>query len=512
MAHQTCAGRYFSPWEPANAHTPKVTRRFEIISTQISLDALMQQSILDYDAHAAHLDDGAVESTDEGWEDEDDVISEAPSPLTPSPASSAASSRSNSPPPDASGSGSTPLSIPNQAPAPALDQSAPLDIERHRRNQQAAKRRSAKRKGNRDTQTPYDRVLDPRYPQTHREETPRSAGFNLANAPISAGGSWIGRRSKKATFRTLQTSELYDDGAELIEWDGINPKLVVDDQGRIIAVLLGTPEDPDWADVIKEAVKAMRRARRLARQHGAWRPGTVHRRGPQFLLTSGVSLGGGQKRPGNLRNTRFFRRLIRRLLKNKSIRRIAGFQSSGLALYAPKLYHYYCTNLRALFEHHPELIHNFDNSIFPAMSFNCGDAVAFEHCDFLNLVHGLCPVTSGGHFNHQEGGHIYLKQLRLLIEFPSGATVLIPSACVDHGNTPIQPGETRYSITQFAAGGLFRWVAYGFKTAQSLLAQAGGKALRDAFDGMPGSRWKWALDLFSKVDELEADRAAVFGR
>ncbi|KAJ7892370.1 hypothetical protein B0H13DRAFT_2340164 [Mycena leptocephala] len=507
MTRQTRASQYFLPWELA-----EVTRRFEIIQTQIPLDALMQQSILDNDGHAAHLDDGARESVDEEWEDEDNVISEAPSPLTPSPASSAAISRSNSPQPEASDSGSTLLSIPNQTPTPTLDQPAPLGIERHRCNQQAAKRRSGRRREERDAQTPYDRGLDPRYPQNHHEETPHNAGFNLANAPVSARGSWIGRSSKKAAFRILQTSELYDDGAEHVKWYGINPKLVVDDQGRIIAILLGTPEDPDWADVIKEAVKAMRRARLLARHHDAWHPGTVHRRGPQFLLTSGISLGRGQKPPGNRRNTRFFRRLIRRLLRNKSIRRIAGFQSSGLALYAPKLYQYYCTNLRALFEHHPELIHNFDNSIFPAMSFNCGDAVAFEHCDFLNLVHGLCPVTSGGDFNHQKGGHIYLKQLRLLIEFPSGATVLIPSACVDHGNTPIQPGETRYSITQFAVGGLFRWVAYGFQTAKSLLAQAGGKALRDGFDGMPGSRWKWALDLFSKVDELEADRAAVFGR
>ncbi|KAJ7812875.1 hypothetical protein B0H14DRAFT_2855779, partial [Mycena olivaceomarginata] len=58
-------------------------------------------------------------------------------------------------------------------------------------------------------------------------------------------------------------------------------------------------------------------------------------------------------KPGNLCNTRFVRRLIRRLLRNPSIRRIAGFQSSGLALYAPKLYRYCCKILRALFEHHP---------------------------------------------------------------------------------------------------------------------------------------------------------------
>ncbi|KAJ6463597.1 hypothetical protein C8R47DRAFT_992566 [Mycena vitilis] len=273
----------------------------------------------------------------------------------------------------------------------------------------------------------------------------------------------------------------------------------------------GKPEDPEWDNVIKDVAHAMRCARSQARRQGAWQSGDIHRRGRYFLLTSGVSFGGGQRKPGNLCNTRFKRRLIRRLLRRKSIRRVLGFQSTGLAMYAPKLYGYLCDNLRLLFAHHSELSHNTSNTILPAASFNCGDAVTFEHCDLLNLAHGLCPITSAGDYDHRKGGHLYLKQLKLILEFPSGATISIPSGCVDHGNTPIQPGETRFSITQFAAGGLFRWVAYGFQTAKSLLSQQGGGAIRDSFDGVPGSRWRWALGLFSKVDELEADRAAVFG-
>ncbi|KAJ6599613.1 hypothetical protein B0H10DRAFT_2322761, partial [Mycena sp. CBHHK59/15] len=62
----------------------------------------------------------------------------------------------------------------------------------------------------------------------------------------------------------------------------------------------------------------------------------------------------------------------------------------------------------------------------------------------------------------------------------------MPSGCVDHGNTPLQPGETRTSMTQYAAGGLFRWVAYGFQSAKLLLSQVGGKQLRDGIDGVPG--------------------------
>lgn len=74
-----------------------------------------------------------------------------------------------------------------------------------------------------------------------------------------------------------------------------DPKLIVDSEGRIIAILLGTPEDPDWPDVIRDAVKAMARARRIARHQGAFRAGRIHRRGRYLPLTSGVSFGGGQR-------------------------------------------------------------------------------------------------------------------------------------------------------------------------------------------------------------------------
>lgn len=170
------------------------------------------------------------------------------------------------------------------------------------------------------------------------------------------------------------------------------------------------------------------------------------------------------------------------------------------------------TTLRGVFEDQPSLKHNFSNSIFPAATFNCGPTtVTFDHRDYRNLSHGLCGVTSGGNFDSLLGGHIYLRQFRLVIEFPSGASILIPSGCVDHGNTPIQPDETRYSMTQYAAAALFRWAAYGYQSAKSLLSRPGGAEAKRGFDGEPGSRWQWALSLFSKHDELEADRAEVFG-
>ncbi|KAJ7616999.1 hypothetical protein DFH06DRAFT_1012646 [Mycena polygramma] len=290
-----------------------------------------------------------------------------------------------------------------------------------------------------------------------------------------------------------------------------DPKLILDCEGRIIAILLGKPDDPEWDEVVKGAAEALREARRAAQRHKAWFR-RAHRRGWYLAITAGVSFGGGQRKPGNLKNSRTIRRILLKLLRNPYIRRIAGFQSSGLAMYAPKLYRYYCEVLKGLFEHHPELIHLFLNSIFPSATFNCGpDAFTFDHVDFLNVVHGLCGVTSAGDFNHKLGGHMYLRQLGIVFEFPSGATSLIPSGCVNHGNTPIREGETRHSITQYAAGGLFRWAAYGYKSAKDLCATEGGKEARARFDGVPGARWEWALNLFSKYDELAADRTASFG-
>ena len=104
-----------------------------------------------------------------------------------------------------------------------------------------------------------------------------------------------------------------------------------------------------------------------------------------------------------------------------------------------------------------------------------------------------------------------LFDLGLIIEFPPGATILIPSAVFRHGNTPIQPGETRMSFTQFVAGGLFRWVKYGFKTADKLVL-AEGLARKKEIDGDYTERCERALSLFSKLSDLNDDRRRVFAK
>ncbi|KAJ7439022.1 hypothetical protein B0H11DRAFT_2254143 [Mycena galericulata] len=505
MQRVTRSGVTFAAWELDAVTLP--ARSVEVIKTSVCLDSIVQGALAAADEHAAQFDDDTLmpEEADD-WEDILELCSGPQSPLSSvssSPMSSTPSSPSVTP-------------HPSRPPSPSLSPLPPQDpgpstggIHKQRQKNRAVLRRQARRHLA-APHTPFDRRPNTRYSQKYREQPTHSANVDSANVPAPGAGAWIGRRSKPCQGRYYTLPELEELGCEVIEWNGRDPKLIVDAEGRIIAVLLGTPDDEDWPDVVKEAQNAFARARRSARRHGVWPHGPSHRRGRYLPLTSGASFGGGQKRLGNLRNSRYIRRLLRRLLRNSAIRRFAGFQSAGLAMYAPKLYRYYCRTFKALYKHHPELILNFSNSVFPAATFNCGpDAVTFDHLDHLNLSHGLCGITCVGDFNSKLGGHLHLKQLRLIIEFPSSASILIPSGFLDHGNTPIQPGETRHSFTQYAAGGLFRWVAYGYQSAKSLLATRGGKEAKDGFDGVPGERWRWALDLFSKYEELDGDRIAA---
>ena len=165
----------------------------------------------------------------------------------------------------------------------------------------------------------------------------------------------------------------------------------------------------------------------------------------------------------------------------------------------------------ALFTHHEGLQRNFRNSVFPAISFNCGPrTVALKHTDYGNVSHGICALTALGSFDHRRGGHLVLFDLKLVLQFPPGSTVLIPSGCLSHGNTPIQEDETRMSIAQYASGGLFRWVAYGFQGAKTLSQTVAGREGKEVIDMKAGERWKIGLNMFSKYHELAADVKAIF--
>jgi hypothetical protein len=69
-------------------------------------------------------------------------------------------------------------------------------------------------------------------------------------------------------------------------------------------------------------------------------------------------------------------------------------------------------------------------------------------------------ITALGTFDPHHGGQLILWDLGRMIEFPPGATVLIPGL-LEYSIAKIRPGETRYSLTQYVAAPLawYRWPA-----------------------------------------------------
>jgi hypothetical protein len=182
--------------------------------------------------------------------------------------------------------------------------------------------------------------------------------------------------------------------------------------------------------------------------------------------------------------------------------------TGAFANYAPKLYQEYVTKLGSLHCCDPSLAWNFNNSIFPTATVNFGpQTVCYDHLDVMNKAAGWCDITAMGPYDHKKGGHLVLFDIDKIIEFPPGSHILIPSAVMRHANTAIQPHEKRMGFTQYAAGGLFRWVDSGFCKLEEARPEVRARMAAEA-----PMRFENLLNLYSKLEELEGDRAMVHGK
>ncbi|KDR76661.1 hypothetical protein GALMADRAFT_22471, partial [Galerina marginata CBS 339.88] len=232
----------------------------------------------------------------------------------------------------------------------------------------------------------------------------------------------------------------------------------VDKDNRIFTVLVGQPDDEGYsksAAAVYELLKAE-----------AGRAGLVaaeHRRGRFPVMNVGVTHGNGTEEPVN-RNNREHTDVADRLLADPNVKRLASFASSSFQMWAPNVFSYYKERLQKLFNHMPALHRIFPRSIFPAAAFNFGPSVCtYKHRDIYNCPFGMCAIQALGRFDPGRGGHIVLWEPKLVIEFPPGSLVLIPSATITHSNTPVVEGDERASFTQYCPGGLFRFVDSGYR-------------------------------------------------
>ncbi|KAJ6455495.1 hypothetical protein C8R45DRAFT_1188237, partial [Mycena sanguinolenta] len=150
----------------------------------------------------------------------------------------------------------------------------------------------------------------------------------------------------------------------------------------------------------------------------------------------------------------------------------------------------------------PNLKWNFERSPFTACTFNFGPrAITCPHLDFANLSWGWCSITALGWFDADLGGHLILWDLKLVIRFPAGSTIFIPSAIIQHSNVPVREHEFRSSFTQYTAGGLFRWMRNGFRSNEDFEATA-SEVEKAARETEASTRWEEGMDMFSVIDDL----------
>jgi len=169
--------------------------------------------------------------------------------------------------------------------------------------------------------------------------------------------------------------------------------------------------------------------------------------------------------------------------------------------WAPKLYVYYLETMSALMAKYPDIRLPFWNcKVFASFALNFGPrTVCYPHIDIKNLAFGWCCITALGDYDHRKGGHLVLWDVKMVIEFPPGTTIYLPSALLIHSNTSIAANEERFSFAMYSAGGLFRWVEHNFvnETTYSKMMSS----VKGAMNTL--TRWTTGLALFSTMNELE---------
>ncbi|THU98551.1 hypothetical protein K435DRAFT_660722, partial [Dendrothele bispora CBS 962.96] len=275
---------------------------------------------------------------------------------------------------------------------------------------------------------------------------------------------------------------------------------ILDSENRVAAFLAGRPRDEGWNGLVKEAAEKIEEARGdilfTAKQ-------LDHGRGKFAALSSGFSHGGGRRQPGNVRQaSAAVLAVVTTLLAAQCFQRISGFANSAFQACAPNIFHHYLETVNRLLEWNSTFCRPFPKSVWATCTVNFGPAtVTRPHRDSANLSYGWCVITALGHFNPDRGGHLILWDLGLIIRFPPGSTILIPSALITHSNTPIQKGETQYSLVQYSAAGLFHWVYNNFMTDKNFNSQASEAELSQREEDRK-KRWSNGVEMFSKWHDL----------
>ncbi|KAJ7858043.1 hypothetical protein B0H14DRAFT_3447554 [Mycena olivaceomarginata] len=311
-----------------------------------------------------------------------------------------------------------------------------------------------------------------------RDSTIENAATRAAESAAQTGDC-VFQQHEIPPQRFLERHEaLAEPGMRLITAEMQGPTTaIVDADDRVIIILnCGPTGATDWKGAVNDASTAMdEAAKSLYGPDYDKQPLERHddcpRRGPHYAVNLGTGMGGGQQQPTPFSLHDSVSRILMALLLHHAIARFVGTANVLFQMYAPKLYEYYPQHNASAAQVGPKP----PPACAPCLMRVCVRYIQFWSSDrhfstprLLNLAWGWCFITALGWYDYRKGGHLIIWDLRLMIEFPPGATFAIPSA--------------------YTSAGVFRFVNNGFKTNVTLEqemtkeeAQAWADAAKRAF-------------------------------
>ncbi|KIK50040.1 hypothetical protein GYMLUDRAFT_253326 [Collybiopsis luxurians FD-317 M1] len=291
--------------------------------------------------------------------------------------------------------------------------------------------------------------------------------------PISSTG-FQGKRTQ-SLFKHLARNEIL---AKLMyyDWDATYDLVICDREGRGLVYCLANPRDPQWLAYIHPELCRILEKARLNGKFTAKQ--MYHRRGDFVAQTIGYSHGGGQTSPSNTKHRQRDGQVLETLLSNDAVQRVSGLNTKQMTrLYEPR------TPPSARISPTPYSPPPPSTLVLKPL---LPTTLAME-----TTVQEVAPSPA----QDTKGGELVLWDLGIAIRFPPGSSIIILSAILRHSNLPIQPGEKRYSITQYSAGALFRFVANGMKNDKDFLPSATPEQV-DEYIRERRTRWENSLKKF----------------
>ncbi|KAE9384970.1 hypothetical protein BT96DRAFT_1007506 [Gymnopus androsaceus JB14] len=218
-------------------------------------------------------------------------------------------------------------------------------------------------------------------------------------------------------------------GLKLIQRDGSITQIIRTSGGHRVMGLYASPQSPEWQRLMAKFDSLMewlychlKLPQKLL----------DHQRGRYATIGVGYGFGGGRIRPGNYVNSVHNSELLQQALATAVVKRIARYVDctailtlllEGLLALFPKLHSLYTSLDRQIVDVNNPNIHT------------------KYHLDHWNYIGGMCAAFNGGSFDSKRSGHFIAWSLGLVIKFPPGTAIFVPSAAVPHSNMPLAKDE-----------------------------------------------------------------------